>query len=51
MHTTHRKILAVLRTIWKGGTVYQDNKGEERQQTEDRREERSSLACVPLRVP
>lgn len=25
--TTQRKILAVLRAMWKGGTVYQDNKG------------------------
>jgi transposase len=25
--TTQRKILAVLRAIWKGGTVYQDDKG------------------------
>ena len=25
--TTQRKILAVLRAMWKGGTVYQDSKG------------------------
>ena len=50
--TTQRKLLAVLRALWKGGTTYQDEKGEEKSLSPpDRRDWRFSLQPSPVRVP